>query len=169
MERFGASVKPGDLSAGEVFGHRLAELRKARGWTQVQLADRITELGGVGIGAQNVHRGRVAKLESNPEKARRVTLEEVLAISYALGVSPMYMVVPLDRMEPRVAVMGNIQPADPEDVRLWLRGDQPLHGQDPFVFAVERPAEEIPAAMEREPTLIHKWKQSFRYPKEEKS
>jgi transcriptional regulator with XRE-family HTH domain len=137
---------------------RLAEVRKARGWTQKYLAERIAERGGVGLG-QPLHRVRLAKLESDPEKARRVTLEEVLAISYALDVSPLYMIAPIEQFPPpRLLVTGEVQAADPEDARAWLSGEEPLLNQDEFTFVMQRPASDITRQLQ----------QSTQYPKEER-
>jgi transcriptional regulator with XRE-family HTH domain len=167
VAKIGGSVKEGDQTAGEVFAGRLAEVRKARGWTQKYLAERIAERGGVGL-RQPLHRVRLAKLESDPEKARRVTLEEVLAISYALDVSPVYMIAPLEFDGPRLLVTGEVQAADPGDARAWFRGEEPLPGQDEFTFTIQRPASDVPAQLERRPHITRRLQQSTQYPKEEK-
>jgi transcriptional regulator with XRE-family HTH domain len=162
-------VKPGDLSAGEVFSARLAEVRKARGWTQTQLADRIVELGGVGLVGDPIHRVRLAKLEKDPAKARRVTLEEVLAISYALDVSPLYMVTPLEFDGSRLAVVGSgEQPASPDDARAWLRGKEPLPRQNPEVFARQMPTADFTDFITEHPEVAERIRRSAPYPKEEK-
>jgi transcriptional regulator with XRE-family HTH domain len=165
MARIGGKPRPSDLSAGQIFAKRLAEVRKARGWSQKELAERMTELG------HRIHRVRLAKIEK--ERARAVTLEDVLALSYALDVSPLYMVTPIappsDPAEPetRLLIAGERQPAEADDARAWLRGEEPLLNQDPYVFTFERPARDIPAALERHPEVTQQLQRSVRYPKEE--
>jgi transcriptional regulator with XRE-family HTH domain len=159
VPRTGGKVKEGDLSAGQVFARRLAEVREARDWSQKRLSERMTELG------HPIHRVKLAKIEK--ERARSVTLEDVLALSYALDVSPLYMVAPLEADGPRLTVVGNEQPADPDDARAWLRGDEPLLGQDEFTWTMQRPAREVPAQLERRPNVMRRLQQTTQYPKEE--
>jgi hypothetical protein len=77
-----------------------------------------------------------------------VPLEDVLALSFALGVSPLHMVVPFDP-DKRVVVASNAgegqwKPGMTTDViRQWLRGEEPLPGQDEQVFFSEVPSAEI--------------------------
>jgi len=167
----GGNVKAGDLSAGEVFGKRLAEVRRRRGWTQTELADRLRDAGGVGLGGQEpMHRVRLAKIESDPEKAARVTLEEVLALSYVLGVSPLYMISPIEHAGgPRVCIVGKAgQPADGRELRAWLRGEEALVGQDEIAYAIERSRDDAHAAVSRRGDVFDHLMASYQYPKEDR-
>jgi transcriptional regulator with XRE-family HTH domain len=163
VEKIGGSVREGDKSAGEIFGERLAAVRKARGWTQAELARRVAERGGVGVG-RPLHRVKLGKLETDPEKAKHVTLEEVLAISYALDVSPLYMLAPLDDLRgARLIVAGGVQPTDPHDARMWLKGEEPLLGQDDFTFTMQRPASEIPEQLAARPNVMRRLQEATPY------
>jgi transcriptional regulator with XRE-family HTH domain len=139
--RAGWTPRPGDVTAGEVFARRLAEVRKRRGLSAKALADKVSELG------HPVHRSKIAKIESQDEKARAISLEDVLALAYALDVSPLYLITPIERFGPRMLIVGDGLPVDADDARVWLRGKAPLHGQDPKVFALERPSDEVPEAL----------------------
>ncbi len=163
--KVGGSQKPGDLAPGEVFAQRMREVREKKGWTLTELARRLGDLG------STLQRSTLAKIEgAEPARSRRVTLEEVLLISYALDVSPLHMIVPLtDLRSPRVIVgPGYPQPADPPDLRAWLKGEEPLFDQNRMMFALERPASEIPKALERMPDVAHQLQQSWRPPSAER-
>src|SRR3954454_22931103 len=116
MARFGGQVKEGDAQPAVVFGKRVAAVRLDRGWTQARLAERLRELG------YALPREALARLETGK---RGVSLEDVFAIAYALDVSPLHLIVPVDDA-PRVIVAGGVQPADPGDLRRWVRGEEPL-------------------------------------------
>src|SRR5262245_5776989 len=99
--------------------------RNRRGWTQRQLAARLTKLGLV------VHQTKICKWETGE---RRITLDEALAICVALDVSPTHMIAGSYSDggvgEPRVALSAATAPASAREMRMWLRGQQSLWGQD---------------------------------------
>jgi len=161
VARIGRKARPGDLSAGAVFAQRLAEVRKARGWSQKQLAERMSEIG------HPIHRVKLAKIEK--ERARSVTLEDVLALSYALDVSPLYMFIPLDDVGdgPALVVSGAGAIPAPE-ARKWMRGRELLDGQDPYVFALQMPRSDFTAFVEQHPEVVERIQRSAPYPKEQK-
>lgn len=161
-EQIGGPAKPGDLFPGEVFAQRLKEVRERRGWTQTRLVRRLEELGFSTSSGKALHRSTLAKIEADPTRARRVTLEEVLAISYALGVSPLYMFIPIELGGPNVTVALGVQAWKPSDMRAWLRGEQALPYQDPRWFALERPEEEIPEALSRAPEVVTELQKTWR-------
>src|SRR4051812_23343015 len=136
------------LTAGQVFARRLREVRKRRDWTQEKLAERLRELG------FPMHRVTLAKIEKGEKRALHVELEEVLAISFALGVSPLHMIVPFDP-EAQVKVVEKRQAVWPEWMRSWLRGKQPLLDEDAGFFLSEIPAEELEDVMRQ--ALEVKW------------
>ena len=106
-------------SPSEVFRARLREVRRLKGWTQQQLADALASAG-VKLDASGITR-----MERG---TRGVTLDDVIAIAAALGVSPLHMLVPLENDEAL-----NIAPgltADTADVRAWIRGQRPLRDTD---------------------------------------
>ena len=103
----------------EVFRARLREVRRLKGWTQQQLADELASIG-VRLDASGITR-----MERG---SRGVTLDDVIAIAAALGVSPLHMFIPLDNDD-----MVNAAPgisADVLDVRAWIRGQRPLRDSD---------------------------------------
>jgi transcriptional regulator with XRE-family HTH domain len=138
MTRLGGKVKKGDEQPAAVFGRRVAAVRNDRGWTQAKLAERLRELG------YALPREALARLETGK---RGASLEDVLAVAYALDVSPLHLIVPVDN-EPRVIVAGNVQPVDPQDLREWIRGGQPLVFQDPMWFWGNRPRSEVVLEMD---------------------
>lgn len=109
----------------EVFVEQMRIQRSRRGWTQRQLAARLTKLGLV------VHQTKIGKWEAGE---RRITLDEALAICVALDVSPAHMIAGSyseDGVgEPRVALSASTTSASPREMRMWLRGQQSLWGQD---------------------------------------
>ncbi len=123
--------------AGEVFARRLREVRDMHGMSARQLSERLAELGAP------MSRASIAKLESEPARAANVRLENVLAISAALNVSPMWMITPEPQHEYVCVAPRLCQPAGA--VRLWLRGDFPLGGADPEAFFLMMPAHEYAA------------------------
>lgn len=103
----------------EVFRARLREARRLKGWTQRDLAAALAEVG-MKLDASNVTR-----LERG---TRGVTLDDVLAIAAALGVSPLHLFVPLDNDE-RLDVTPGLT-ASAVDARAWIRGQRPLRDSD---------------------------------------
>src|SRR5262245_66385153 len=91
--------------------------RNRRGWTQRQLAARLTKLGLV------VHQTKIGKWETGE---RRITLDEALAICVALDVSPTHMIAgsysDAGVGEPRVALSAATAPVSAREMRTGLRG-----------------------------------------------
>lgn len=125
-----------ELWAGQVFARRLREVRKRRGWSQEQLARRVDEELGVPI-----HRVTIAKIESGGKRAQHVELQEVLALSLALGVSPLHMIVPFGA-DARLRVAPRKQAVGPVLARRWLQGVDTLLDEDPRWFFTEVPPDE---------------------------
>lgn len=84
-------VRPSDLVAAKA---RTA--RKALGWSGQQLADRCAETGAPELTAAvvaNIETGR--RDRKTGQRRREVTVEELLALARALGVSPGWLLQPL--------------------------------------------------------------------------
>src|SRR5712692_5006973 len=98
----------------EVFGPRVAEVRKRRAWTQNQLATRLTQNG------FPTDRASVAKIET---RGRGVSLSHVIAYALALGVAPVSLVLPVTDEDVELApgVVTNATSA-----RSWAIGSKPL-------------------------------------------
>ncbi|HMI29516.1 MAG TPA: helix-turn-helix transcriptional regulator [Gaiellaceae bacterium] len=99
--------------------------RARKGWTQKQLAARLAKLGFV------VHQSTIGKWEAGE---RRISLDEALAISVALDVDPAHMVAgsysDLAFSRPSIALSSQTPPVSARQMRMWLRGQQPVWGQD---------------------------------------
>lgn len=114
----------------EVFRKRLREVRRLKRWTQQDLAEALAAAG--------VEMGEfaVVRMERGP---RGVSLDEAIAISAVLGVSPLHMLVPLEddsiQLTPQRAV-------DAADARAWLRGQRPLREADERLFYAQTPESE---------------------------
>lgn len=111
--------------------------RGRKGWTQKQLASRLTRLG------LHVHQTTVGKWEAGE---RRIALDEALAISVALDVCPAHLVAgsysdgtPGD---PTIALSESTAPVSAREMRMWVRGQQPLWGQDERRYYTEVPHDE---------------------------
>ena len=103
----------------EVFRVRVREARRLKGWTQQQLAG---ALGALGV---KLDATAITRLESG---TRRVSLDDVIAIAAALGVSPLHLFVPLDNDLSLNVTPGLALPV--LDVRMWVRGQRPLRETD---------------------------------------
>ena len=114
----------------EVFRARLREVRRLKRWTQQQLADELASLG------VRVDASGITRMERG---TRGVTLDDVIAIAAALGVSPLHMIVPLDdngaQLTPGLTVTT-------VDARAWLRGQRPLQEADERLFYAQTPESE---------------------------
>lgn len=125
----GSRTKKVGTPLSQVFGERVRAARIRKGWTsQQQLADRLNVLG------HAVDRSTIARLEAGK---RGVSLDEACAIAAALEVSPLSLMLPLDPGEP-IAVAPKLS-ASSQAVREWIRGDEPLPGQDRQFFEQESP------------------------------
>lgn len=115
----------GPLRPSEVFVEQMRIQRARKGWTQKQLAARLAKLGFV------VHQSTIGKWEAGE---RRISLDEALAISVALDVDPAHMVAgsysDLAFSRPSIALSSQTPPVSARQMRMWLRGQQPVWGQD---------------------------------------
>jgi transcriptional regulator with XRE-family HTH domain len=125
---------------GVIFGRRVREVRMRHRaqrtdglkWTQAELAERVTALG------WPIDQAAIARLESEKPttRAQNVRLAEVLAIAAALGVSPMFLFLPLDYNEE--VKVGELRfPAN--HLWRWVRGEEQLRDDDDYrIFLTER-------------------------------
>lgn len=124
----------------KMIAKRVRELRAARKWTAQQLAEKITEAG------VEWNRGTVAKLENGRRTA--VSVEELFALAWALGVPPVVLVLPDDagaecELTPAVTAEAN-------RVFGWLVGCLPQPSRFP---CPEQDAEQYFASM---PSYMHR-------------
>src|SRR4051794_126131 len=107
------------LRPTQVFGRRVREARSRLGWTQQQLADRVTELG------RTTDRATIARTEKGTTLA---ALDFVMAIAAALKIAPVYLLVPLDD-DAQMAITKELH-VDALRARAWIRGWWLLPGTD---------------------------------------
>jgi transcriptional regulator with XRE-family HTH domain len=109
----------------EMFAEQMRIQRERKGWTQRQLATRLAKLGFL------VHQTTIGKWEAGE---RRITLDEALAISVALDVGPTHMLagsyLGLTFNRPSIALSSKTPPVSARQMRMWVRGQQTLWGQD---------------------------------------
>jgi transcriptional regulator with XRE-family HTH domain len=107
----------------EVLRERLKRYRDHRGWSQQELARRVTEAG------VTMHQTTVAKIEGQGEqKPRKVTVGELLALAVALDVPPAVLLLPLEE-QVDVAVTPSTH-APVWGLYDWIAGDSPLESTD---------------------------------------
>ena len=123
------SKRPSQIAKrpSEIAAERIRVLRKRHGWTEQQLADRLTELG------SPMDRVAIVKVESGK---RGLPLDEAFRSALALDVAPINLFLPLEdedvQITPRMV-------ASSTELRSWVVGNQPLPGQDLRTFVSEVP------------------------------
>jgi transcriptional regulator with XRE-family HTH domain len=104
------------LSPVSVVVANVRRIRRKRGSTAQQLADRLAEVG------WEIGRIGVAKLEGGHRKT--VTIDNLYALAVALNVSPLSLLTPVDDTE--VVAVTPTQSASGEQVSFWVAGESPL-------------------------------------------
>lgn len=102
--------KPSDVAS-----RRLAELRRRRGYDQQQLADRLAELG------HDISRPVLSKIESGGTRADNLSVNDWIALAYALDTDPLKLIAPYEEPDLEVAVAGETTTTC-GDFRAWLCG-----------------------------------------------
>jgi transcriptional regulator with XRE-family HTH domain len=132
----------------QVFSEQMRIQRGRKGWTQKQLATRLAKLG------HFVHQTKIGKWETGD---RRITLDEALAISAALDVSPAHMIAGSYSdvtFSPATIALSAATPAvSARQMRMWLRGQQALWGQDERRYYTEVAPDEW-VAMQRAGVML---------------
>ncbi len=140
------------MTAGIVFARRLREVRERKRWTQQRLADELDRLGLRSPAANSISRVTLAKIEAGGEehtsgknrtRAKNVSLEEVLALSAALGVAPVHMIAtPDEGSEDAYLQVAPRLELEPDRARRWIRGEEPLRATDKQFFEGQVSADE---------------------------
>jgi transcriptional regulator with XRE-family HTH domain len=134
-------VRP--LKPSQIFAKRMRDVRNRRGWSMRDFSERLSGLG-VKLSAS-----QIAKIETG---IRHVSLDEGIAIAIALGVSPLHLFVPIDKVQP-VALTPKFTQA-PTIVRAWVRGTLPFPtSREDLLFVTEAPREEVSARTN--PRMLH--------------
>ncbi|MGW9024779.1 helix-turn-helix domain-containing protein [Streptomyces sp. NPDC055722] len=144
------------LSPTDTVAKRVREVRKRRGLTAEQLADKLREQGILW------DRYTVTKLENG--KRQNITLTEWLALAVVLNVSPLHLLVPPwpspkwerpegERNDPNDEAGLLVTPKRAEPMyllRRYIRGSEALPGMDERKFFSEIPPQEFSPLLERE-------------------
>lgn len=125
-----------EKTAGEVFAQRMKEALQSRGMTKVDLSRKLKELGHP---IDPVVLGRIAK---GGTRAKNLTVEQLLAIAYALDAPPFQLIQPYDE-ETKVKIVGNRDAVTPDQLEAYLRGWTPLPGMDETTFMLELPPAQL--------------------------
>jgi transcriptional regulator with XRE-family HTH domain len=118
---------------GAIFGRRVREVRSRLQWSQAELARRLEELG------RPMSQAVIARIEAKDPgtRALKVSLDDVLAIAAVLGVSPLFLFLPLE--DDAIVTLASKLELPASTVRAWVTGAQPLRdGDDRRIFETER-------------------------------
>jgi transcriptional regulator with XRE-family HTH domain len=110
------SPTPAWGSPTATLARRVRELREARGLSQYTLAAQLHELG------IDFAREQIGNLEAG--RRQSVTVEQTVALAYALNVSPSDLLTPADVAESMR--IGNRDDIPAWRIRKWLQGEGPL-------------------------------------------
>lgn len=124
--------RPG--TPGTTFRRRLREVRRRAGLSQIALAERVAEQGG------SLNQAALTRIERGDRDA---TVEEALLLAAALGVSPLWLMLPSDQHEWVRLGDGN-RVYETALLREWIRGSHPMDLDSYDLFAQERPDDEKP-------------------------
>jgi transcriptional regulator with XRE-family HTH domain len=108
---------------------QIQTVRLRKGWTQQELADRVTQLG------MPMGRAVILKIE---RKRRHVTVDELVALSAALEVSPLFLLMPRDATSGDQIRVTPRQSLPIEMVTKWWHGAQELRFDDLGIEPDER-------------------------------
>ena len=138
-----------NLSASDLAGRRIRQVRERRKWTAKELADRCAE-----AGAPHITPTVITNLETRRRKTREITVDEVLVLAHVLGVPPLQLIVPAGSGEELEVVPGvhldDLAAADwiagaPEQVQL-----DDIRSPEPGAAALDRWQERIARIVGRE-------------------
>lgn len=114
----------GSQTIGQVLGKRVAQCRERAGYSQKQLAERLSNLGfDIGrVAIANIEAaGREDSTAKNRTRADNATLVDVLALALALSVPPAWLFIPLGDTEE--VQVGGVR-MHPHSMLRWVSGDE---------------------------------------------
>jgi transcriptional regulator with XRE-family HTH domain len=125
----------------DVVAEHVRAVRRRRGLTAAQLAQRCAELGVPELTEQALYNIETGRPDKEGRRRRDVSVDELLVLAAALDIAPEYLVVPFDDEMPYQVTPTVTAPA--EYVRKWVQGDHGLPGvTDWYLYAVEVPKSE---------------------------
>lgn len=128
-------------TASEWFSRQMPKVRERDGRAHESRRAFAERLGRVGV---DLSAKALARIETGPDpsgRTRGVTLDEALALAYALNTAPVHLLTPRDDGA-RVQITPTVE-ASARDVRAWIRGERPLPGVDEIAYRQEVPASEV--------------------------
>lgn len=105
-----------NLSASDLAGRRIGEVRQRRDWTRKELADRCAA-----IGASDITATVITNLETRRRASRQITVDELLVLAYILEVPPLYLFAPADGTE-KLQIAREVQ-KDSIEGGAWIADD----------------------------------------------
>lgn len=100
----------------QTIAQRVKAVRKARGWSAQQVAERCAN-----VGMPELDRSTIANIELG--RRQRVGVDEWLVLAYVLGVAPVHLLLPLE--EEFYAFTPDVVSSSGR-VRQWIRGNYPM-------------------------------------------
>src|SRR6266536_4003390 len=83
------------MTPSEQVAAQVREIRQKRRWTVAQLAQRCEELGMPGLTEQALYNLEAGRPDPRGRRRRAVTVDEAIALSFALGVAPIDLMAPV--------------------------------------------------------------------------
>lgn len=114
-------------TVSDAVGDRVQQVRKKRGLTVKQLAERCAELGAPELTVQALYNLEGGRRDDGGRRRRDVTVDELLKLAYVLSVAPVHLLVPPvdgDEVVPYRFIEGVT--TTPGFARAWIRGQTPI-------------------------------------------
>lgn len=141
------------MRVSKTVGEQVRRHRERKGWTQARLSDELAALG------EPMDRVVLTRIEKG---TRGVTVDEVLLLALALGVSPAHLMMP--RATAPVKLAAEFPAVAGWEALMWLRGASPLLQADGAVedeeqlrFFYESCPDYESAAQRRHPHVFEVW------------
>jgi transcriptional regulator with XRE-family HTH domain len=126
----------------DIVSDRVRQVRRKRGMTMADLAERCTNLGMPHLSVSAISNIETGRRDKKTGRRRRdVTVDELLVLAAALNVSPVNLLVPPDAGL-TVYPFSPIRMDAAREVRDWMRGFTVLPGGDVRLHLAESPPED---------------------------
>lgn len=122
------------VTPNEIVAKRVAEVRRRRGWTAEQLAQKCRD-----VGAENFTTAKVNNIET---RRSRVTVDELCVLARALDVAPVNLVIPPDMGSDEGYAITATVGLGAGRIRQWFRGIYPWPNGDRHIYLTESPVDE---------------------------